>query len=162
MKKVLALVLTVLALVLSVGTASAQTNLQQTGTTLVQSVPPINYQIPISATAAVNAQTTLTIPAPPPNQFIYVCMLQMNTSMDATGAAVSNLVTTSTNFNNFAMKFSAIAGIGVNYDGPQFGFGSPATGCAKSTLAGTATTFVSPAASTHAAFTWYAAYYYGF
>ena len=137
----------------------AQANVPLSTATQVQAGQAINYLIPISATAAVNAQTTLTIPAPSAGQYNYVCMLGFNLSHNATGTAATNNVTTSTNFNSFAIKFSSALVVNGNYDWPPMIFGTPATGCAKSTLAGTATTFVSPAALAQSAFTWYATYY---
>jgi hypothetical protein len=127
--------------------------------TPVQAVPSFYSLVPISATSAVNAQTTLTIPAPASGLFNYVCLLGFNASQSATGAILSNQVTTSTNFNSFAIKFSINAvATQPDYDFLET-FGSPATGCAKSTAAATATTFVSPAAAAQTAFTWYVMYF---
>ena len=138
----------------------AQANVPLSTATQVQAGPAINYQIAISATAAVNTQTTLTIPAPAAGQFNYICSLGFNASQSGTGAILNNQVTTSTNFNSFALKFSILAVASqANYDAPSLIWGTPATGCAKSTLAGTATTFVSPAAAAQTAFTFYATYY---
>ena len=138
----------------------AQANVPLSTATQVQAGTAINYQIPISATGAVNAQVTLTIPAPTAGLFNYVCTLGFNASQSATGAALNNQVTTSTNFNSFALKFSILAvATQANFDAPSLVWGTPATGCAKSTLAGTATTFVSPAAAAQTAFTFYATYY---
>ena len=138
----------------------AQANVPLSTATQVQAGPAINYQIPISATAAVNTQTTLTIPAPTAGYYNYICTLTFNASQSATGAILNNQVTTSTNFNGFALKFSLLAvATQANYDWATGNWGSPATGCAKSTLAGTATTFVSPAAAAQTAFTWYSTYY---
>jgi hypothetical protein len=113
---------------------------------------------PISATAAVNNATTLTIPAPPAGMYNYVCSLHFNASQSGTGAAVNNGVTTSTNFNTFAIKFSILAVASqANYDLAEY-WGIANVGCVKSTAPGTATTFVSPSAS-QTAFTWDATYY---
>lgn len=126
---------------------------------LIQHVQSYYALTPISATAAANAQTTLTIPAPPANLYNYVCTLSFNYSQtNTTGTALTNAVTTSTNFNSFALKMSAVAAINTNYDWSEI-WGDPMTGCPKSTSPGTATTFVSPAAATNGAFTWYAVYY---
>lgn len=114
--------------------------------------------IPISSTAAVNAQTTLTIPAPPPSFYNYVCTIHLNLSQDATGTVITNAVTTSTNFNNWALKFSSPLTVNGNADIVE-GWGIANVGCPKSTSPGTATTFVSPAAVLHTAFTWTATYY---
>lgn len=129
-------------------------------TVAVQLVTPFFATTPISATAAVNTATTLTIPAPPAGLYNYVCWLAYQANSDGTGAAVSNAVTTSTNFNSFALKVSFPATVSID-SGVQavLGAATPGAGCVKSTASGTATTFVSPASLTHVAFTWYATYY---
>lgn len=117
------------------------------------------YTTPISATAAINTQTTLTIPAPTGGQFNYICLVAFNVAQSSTGAANALQVTTSTNFNSFALKVSwnAVA-TQASYDW-IIPMGTPATGCAKSAAANTATTFISPAAIAQSAFSWYALYY---
>lgn len=113
----------------------------------------------ISATAAVNTQTTLTIPAPAAGFYNYVCSLHFNASQSGTGAANNNLVTTSTNFNAYAIKFTIIAVAAQgDYDWVE-SWGIANVGCVKSTASGTATTFVSPAAVAQTAFTWTATYF---
>ena|SRR5256885_11190958 len=114
--------------------------------------------VPIASTAAVATQTTLTIPAPPPTFSNYICSLHYNASQNGTSTANTNLVTTSTNFNSYAIKYSLAATANTNYDWVE-GWGIANTGCAKSTSPGTATTFVSPSAQTNTAFTWTATYY---
>lgn len=116
--------------------------------------------IPISATAAVNTQTTLTIPAPGGGLYNYVCSLAYQVSTDTTGGANTNVVTTSTNFNGFAVKFSNPTGVNID-SGVQVVLNShgPTDGCSKSASPGTATTFVSPASMTHQAWTWMATYF---
>jgi hypothetical protein len=111
-----------------------------------------------SQTQAINTQTTLTIPAPPPSFYNYVCSVHFNASQNATSTAITNAVTTSTNFNAWAIKFSLAAVANQNYDMNQ-SWGIANVGCVKSTSPGTATTFVSPAAVAQAAFTWDATYY---
>ena len=111
-----------------------------------------------SQTQAVNTQTTLTIPAPPPSFYNYVCSIHFNASQNATSTAITNSVTTSTNFNSWAIKFSLAAVADQNYDMNE-SWGIANVGCVKSTSPGTATTFVSPAAVAQAAFTWDATYY---
>lgn len=151
--------LSIIALVLSFAlSAQAQSPSPIPNASPVQPVNAYYSMIPISATQAVNTQTTLTIPAPAANVYNYVCWLGFNASQNATSTAISNAVTTSTNFNSFALKFSLAAVANANYDWTQR-WGSPATGCAKSAAPGVATTFVSPAAVAQAAFTWYAMYY---
>jgi hypothetical protein len=127
--------------------------------TPVQAVPAYYPTIPISATAAVNNVTTLTLPAPPAGQYNYVCTLALNVSASNTGAAViSNSTGSSTNFNSWANKISFVGTANTDYDWSVV-WGEPATGCAKSSLPGTATTFVSPTPGAQNAMTWYATYY---
>ena len=126
---------------------------------LIQHVNSYYALTPISSTGAANAQVTLTIPAPQQGLYNYICTLSFNYSQtNTTGTALTNAVTTSTNFNSFALKTSAVAAINTNYDWSEI-WGDPMTGCPKSTSPSTATTFVSPAAATNGAFTWYAVYY---
>lgn len=146
-------------LALAVAPASAQNTTMPSGAVAVQPGLPYYYLTPISATAAVNTQTTLTIPAAA-GLYNYVCYLAYQVGNDNTGTAVSNVVSTSTNFNSFAVKFSMVATASLDSGTVvALGAGSPGAGCAKSTIAGTATTFVSPASLTHAAWTWYALYF---
>lgn len=140
----------------------AQNNTPQAGANAVQAVAALPYMTPISATAAVNTATTLTIPAPPAGQFNYVCSLSFEVSNDNTGTAVSDVVSTSTNFNSFAVKFSQVATASLDSYVLVYTGMTPATGCMKSTTAATATTFVSPASVTHATWTWYASYFQGY
>jgi len=118
------------------------------------------YLIPISATGAASAQVTLTIPAPPPTLYNYVCTVHFNASHDNTATtAATNSVTTSTNFNSYAIKFSLNNVANQNYDFVDSWIGAPGTGCARSASPGTATTFVSPAAAADIMFTWTATYF---
>lgn len=138
------------------GVAQAQTP------TLIQSTTPATnlVLVPISATAAVNAQTTLTIPAPAGGLSNYVCYLAYQVNQDATGTVYTNAVSTSTNFNSFAVKFSQLATVNID-SGVQVVLNSlgATAGCPKSIIPGTATTFVGPSANLHAAWTWYAVYF---
>lgn len=138
--------------------AIAQNSASPTGSTTVQAGLPYYYVTPISATAAVNNQVTLTIPAPAAGLYNYICSLSYHASQDGTATAQTNAVTTSTNFNSFALKYSLTATATINYD-KAWNWGTPATGCAKSTASATATTFVSPAAAANLAFTWDATYF---
>lgn len=137
-------------------------NLPIPGPTPVQLTQGLYYQTAISATNAINTQTTLTIPAPQANLYNYVCWLGYNASQNATSTVQTNAVTTSTNFGGFAIKYSLAATVNISYDWQQT-WGTPiGGGCAKSTSPGTATTFVSPVAGAQIAFTWYATYYQGY
>ena len=144
----------------AVGPWAAQAQvLSPVPSTPVQLMPGFYAVTPISATAAANAQATLTIPAPPAGMYNYICALSFNYNQTATtGTVQTNAVTTSTNFNSFALKFSAAAAINTTYEWAN-NWGTPATGCPKSTAPATATTFVSPAAATNGAFTWEAVYF---
>lgn len=155
MRKLFTLLLLAL---LTAGSIHAQNFGGAAGVVNVQMLTPYYTVTPITATAAVNTQTTLTIPAPPQGWYNYVCTLGFNASQDATSTAITNGVTTATNFNSFALKFSLVATARVNYDWVA-NWGSPASGCVKSFQTGTATTFVSPAATANTAFSWYATYY---
>lgn len=149
--------LVALTIILAAGAMIAQ-NSPQAGTTPVQQTQSLYYTTPISSTAAVNNQVTLTIPAPAAGLYNYVCSLTYHASQDGTATAQTNAVTTSTNFNSFALKYSLTATATINFD-QKFDWGTPATGCVKSTSSATATTFVSPAAGANIAFTWYATYF---
>ena len=127
--------------------------------TLVQATTPAITLTAISATAAVNTQTTLTIPAPPGGLYNYVCTLAYEVGNDNTGTAITNVVSTSTNFNSFAVKFSSPNTASIDSGVLTVLQGQGTAGCAKSTAPGTATTFVSPASVTHGTWTWYATYF---
>lgn len=146
----------VVALALTVTPGRAQVGLSGQAVNIVT-----QYQMQsIASTGATNAQTTLTIPAPPPGFYNYVCSLHFNASHDGTGTTVtSNGVTTSTNFNSWALKFSLASAANNQYDWYETGWGIANVGCAKSTSPGTATTFVSPAATLTTQFTWSATFY---
>ena len=156
MKRAVLSIITVLALAVSL---SAQ-NVPGTGPTTVpvQSGTPYYSLVPTSATAAVNNQTTLTIAAPTAGLSIYVCSLSFLAAQDATSGANTNLATTSTNFNSFALTYSLGATANATYLWLQT-FGASGTGCVKAAQPGVAVTFVSPSAQTHTAFTWTATYY---
>lgn len=115
--------------------------------------------IPISATASAGSPAVLTIPAPPGGLSNYVCYLAYDVSVGAGGTVSTNATSSSTNFNAFAYKVSnpgtANTQSALNVlIGPL----SPATGCVKSTIPGTATTFTSPTTAA-TAFDWYATYF---
>lgn len=133
--------------------------IQQAGAAPVQLGTSAYATTPISATAAASAQATLTIPAPAPGLYNYLCALHFNASHDATAStALVNGVTTSTNFNSYAIKFSLNNVANQNYDWADTFSLAPGTGCAKSTSPGTATTFVSPTGTANMQFTWTAVY----
>ena len=129
--------------------------------TVVAGTTPISSIIvtPQSATAAAGSPAVLTIAAPAGGLSIYVCYLAYDVSVGAGGTVSTNAVSTSTNFNAFAYKVSnpgtANTQSGLNV---LIGGLSPATGCVKSTVAGTATTFTSPTTAA-TAFDWYATWF---
>lgn len=139
-------------------TASAQGPVYP-GATPVQGAPSLYALTPISATAAINTQTTLTIPAPAAGLYNYVCFLSFRSVQDGTSTANVLAVTTSTNFFSFALKYSLAATADAVYaEDIPMGI-APANGCAKSAAAGTATTFVSPAGAANTTYTWKATYF---
>lgn len=148
-----------LALFLVLAPIAYAQNASDSTATKVQPTQSLYYMTPISATAAVNNQVTLTIPAPSSGNYNYVCSLAYIISQDGTATAATNSVTTSTNFNSFALKYSVAATANLTLSVFSQVWGSPAGGCVKSTSPSTATTFVSPAAAANTAFSWYATYY---
>lgn len=158
MKKIL-LNLAAVALVVSLIHVAKAQNAPTAGPVQIQPNISLYYTTPISFTAAVNVASVLSIPAPPAGLYNYVCRLAYNVSNDNTGTVITNVVSTSTNFNSFAVKISHVATASANYDSPVYFRGTPAGGCVKSTAPGTATTFTSPAGLIHSAWTWYAMYF---
>lgn len=155
MKRTAQGLLTVLLLLASV-------NVLAQAPTLVQATTPATniVVVPISATAAAGSTATLTIPAPAGGLYNYVCSLAYDISNNNTGTVLTNVVSTSTNFNSFAVKVSIPATNSFG-TGAYTVFKQDATlgGCAKSTSPATATTFVSAATPSNAAWTWYATYF---
>lgn len=149
-----------LSLALLLILALGQSGIAQAPTLVQGTTPATNIIVtPISATAAAGSPAVLTIPAPAGGLSIYVCYLAYDVSVGAGGTVTTNAVSTSTNFNAFAYKVSnpgtANTQSAVNVlIGPL----SPAMGCVKSTVPGTATTFTSPTTAA-TAFDWYATYF---
>ena len=153
-------ILSVLALVLVLGVFSGSAFAQaDPSATRIQNAQGLYSLTPLSSTAAVNNQVTLTIPAPPSNMYNYVCSLDFYANQDATSTAIVSAVTTSTNFFSFAFKFSLLNTANVPLHLTAFGPFAPGTGCVKSAAPGVATTFVSPAAVAQASFTWTTTYF---
>lgn len=149
--------LLVIGLVLGLASVSRA----QTATLIQQTTPATNIvAVPISATAAINTATVLTIPAPAGGLYNYICYLAYQVNSNATGATITNQVSTSTNFNSFATKFSSPATVNID-SGVQIllNTNGPTVGCIKSAAPGVATTFTSPAALAQAAWSWYATYF---
>jgi len=155
MKRFILAALAATMLALASGRVLAQINTSATPVGLWS-----QYQmLSIAATAAASTQTTLTIPAPPPSFYNYVCTLHFNASHDNTATtALTNGVTTSTNFNSYAIKLSLNNVANQNYDWVE-AWGVANVGCVKSAAPGTATTFVSPTGTANMQFTWSATYY---
>lgn len=129
--------------------------------TVVAGAPPVAsiVVIPISATATAGSPAVLTLPAPAGGLSNYVCYLAFDLSVGAGGTATTNGTSSSTNFNSFAYKVSS-AGTATTQSAVNVLIGglSPATGCVKSTIPGTATTFTSPTTAA-TAFDWYCTYF---
>lgn len=157
----LAIVLLPLALLAAVLHAQNLSAVLQPGALgIIQPGNNVFSTIPISATAGASTTATLTIPAPPPGLYNYICSLHFNASHDnSASTALTNQVTTSTNFNSYAIKFSLNNVANLNYDWVETGLPQPGSGCAKSTSPGTATTFVSPAGAANNQFAWTATYF---
>lgn len=99
--------------------------------------------IPVTATAAANTATTLTIPAPPAGLFNYITSIDITRNATAALAGTATLVITTTNLpNSLAWSVgNAMAAGGTQVDVNKV-FSNPL----KSTTAATATTIVAPAA----------------
>lgn len=149
-------------LVIALSSAVAQVAPVQPGVTPVQAGPSLATLTAVTATAAVNTATTLTIQAPPNGMYVYVCKLAYQVNNDNTATAVTNVVSTNTNFGTFATKFSSPATASIDSGIITLLDGSPATGCARAVAPSMSVTFVSPAGLTHSAWTWYATFFYGF
>lgn len=147
-----------IALCASLGIFVHAQNTQEANTVATQLTQSRYYTTAISATTAVNNQTTLTIPTPQQGFYNYVCMLHFSASENGSVSANTNQVTTSTNFNSYAIKYSIPGTANTTYDWIE-NWGQPGAGCTKSAAPTTSTTFVSPAAITNTAFTWTATYY---
>ena len=151
----------ILGLFLLMSGSALTQNMPGTGvgnTTQVQLTTPFYATTPISATGASNAITTLTIPAPSSGLYNYVCSLALQGGNDNTAAAITNGVTSSTNFNSFAAKIS-VPSAGSNDTGILLFFtSSPGGGCVKSAASATSTTFLS-SQNAREQWTWYATYY---
>lgn len=112
-----------------------------------------------SGTAAVGSAGVLSLPAPPPTWYNYVCSLHFEASHDNSATTAStNAVTTSTNFNSFALKFSLNNVANQNYEYGPVQWGIANVGCVRSVSPGTATTFTSPTTA-NTAFSWDGTYY---
>lgn len=155
MKKLLILTIALMAFA---GVFAIGQNVLPAGQTVVQPSAAQYYKIPLSATAAINTVTTWATPTPPPGTYAYICDLALEVSQDATGTAIVNGVTTNNNFGTFAFKFSMVGT--VNTDLVLHGLvGDPGTGCTKSVLPGTLTSFVSPQTA-HATYSFYGSFYF--
>jgi hypothetical protein len=156
----LALAVALLALAILTPPHLAAQSAYQTTTSAQPVVIQTQYAlIAVSATGGASTQVTLTIPTPPPTFYNYVCTIHFNASHDNTATtALSNGVTTSTNFNSWALKFSLNNVANQNYDWFD-AWGIANVGCARSAAAGTATTFVSPTGTANMQFEWDATYY---
>lgn len=91
---------------------------------------------------------TLTITAPGPGLYVYVCGIDLSVTNDATGAVVStNAAFTTTNLGGWQYKYSMVGTANTTGADRNFGFGP---GCLKAVAASTAVTIVSPPGNAHA------------
>lgn len=123
--------------------------LAQSPTVVQQHQTHLDSGTNINATAAVNNAVTLTIPAPPAGQYIYISEIDLQVVNDATGAVTQqNVAFTSTNLNSWQFLYSSANAANTS---SSFGPIIFPTGL-KAPSPGTKVTIVSPAANTHAAY----------
>ena len=97
-----------------------------------------------SAALAINQQETVTC-TPPAGQFVYIATIAFDVCTNGTGTAANQVTWTTTNITGsptFGFSIAATASICQHWSIP---LPTPL----KSTVAGTAVTFVSPAAATN-------------
>lgn len=134
------LLLSVLAFFAFCGIASAQVTVQPSGTKLDAATNVCT----VSAVLAVNQQETVTC-TPPAGQFVYITAIAFDVCTNGTGTAANQVSWTTTNLTGapvFGFSVAATASICQHWNIP---LPTPL----KSTAAGTAVTFVSPAAATN-------------
>jgi hypothetical protein len=153
MKRIPSVLLALVLLALPLG-AFAQTPVQQSPTML-------NACSGRNATAAIANAVTLTIPAPPSGQYIYLCGVDFQVSNDATGGTVaqSNVCFTTTNLSSAQWCYSQVTGVAntqVLIGQQAYYFPGWAV---KSANPSTAVTIVSPASMTHSIYNINAYYY---
>ena len=120
--------------------ASAQVQFQESPTHIDSAIAVCT----LSAAVAVNQQETVTC-TPPAGQYVYVVGISFDACTDGTGSAVNQVTWTTTNITGsptYSLSLAATASICQHWQ-------EPLTQPLKSTAAGTAVTFVSPAAATH-------------
>lgn len=144
---------TLLVLLAGVCPAAAQTTLVQQSPTMLHACTAFN------ATAAVNTAVTLTIPAPPSGQSIYICGIDITVSFNTAAAVAStNVSFTSTNIgpagNTWAWKTSWVGTSSTNII-QTFTFTLPI----RATNPATAVTIVAPAIQSTTAYS-ITAYYF--
>jgi hypothetical protein len=90
--------LATLLMIIGLASLCVAQNAPLSGQTPVQATVGLYYVTPISATGSAAGATTLTIPAPPAGFYNYVCNITLNGSNDNTGAVLTNVTTSTTNF----------------------------------------------------------------
>lgn len=111
----------------------------------------------INATGGINTATTLTITAPGPGLYIYVCEIDLTVSNNATGAVTAtNLSFTTSNLGGWKYTYSMVGTANTVPIDRSFSF---YPGCIKATVAATAVTIVPPAANAQAVYNINACYY---
>lgn len=136
------LLLSVLALVALCNLALAQVAVQPSGTKLDAATVMCTITSSGAAAPAVNTQTTSTC-TPPAGQFVYITGISFDVCTNGTGTAANQVNWTTTNLTGspvYSFSVAATASICQHWSEP---LSTPM----KSTAAGTAVTFVSPAAA---------------
>jgi hypothetical protein len=140
------------ALTLTLASASAQVAVQQSPT----HIDAATGVCTVSAALAVNQQETVTC-TPPAGQFVYMTSIAFDVCTNGTGSAVNQVTWTTTNITGsptFGFSVAATASICQHWSIP---LPTPL----KSTAAGTAVTFASPAGATNNSYHATVVAYYG-
>lgn len=114
------------------------------------------YCTTANATSTINAQATVTLTPPLPDQFVYLCSWDVTASQNASATANTNLKFTSTNIGGWSWQYSL-----GNTANTTINQGFYFTGYVRATTVGTAVTIVSPAAVANTAFSINVSYFYG-
>jgi hypothetical protein len=147
-----------LAVVLCAWPAAAQQS--QPATPIQQVGTHADACTPINAQAAAGSQSTLTIPAPPGNQYIYVAEIDFdNIVSTALAGALAVVNVTTTNLGGLKWAVSLPTTANSNYPRGPFNY-SP--GGLRATTAGTAVTIVGVTATGNLTQTINACYWVGF
>lgn len=133
--------LAVAALLAAICPVAAQVAVQPSATKLDAATAVCTFA---ASPVAVNQQETVTC-TPPGGQFVYITGISFDVCTNGTGSAANQVTWTTTNLTGapvFSFSIAATASICQHWS-------EPLTTPLKSTAAGTAVTFVSPAAATN-------------